>query len=101
MHVITLKIPELKPIIEAVEDELLRARAKFPSNKHMVHALTEEHGEVIKEMLNQYHEVHRSKGFPDSTKESNENIKKELIQTICMCIRVLQEGDADFPYNPA
>lgn len=99
MHAMTLRIPELKPIIELVEKELLFAREKFPSNKHMLHALTEECGEVTQEMLNQYHILRR--GIADPVGELDRLVQKELLQTICMCIRVLTEGDADLPYNPA
>ena len=101
MQVITLRIASLVPIIKAVEEELLKARKKFPGNKHMVHALTEEHGEAVQAMLNQYHSKESHMLYsPEDYDRNNEEIKKELIQTICMCIRVLQEGDSDFPYNP-
>lgn len=101
MHVITLRIASLGPVIEAVEEELLKARNKFPANKHMVHAFTEEHGEVVKAMLDQYHSKMSHQAYaPEEYDRDNQEIKKELIQTICMAIRVLQEGDADFPYNP-
>ena len=86
----------LAQIIEAVEKELSSARAKFPGNKMMLMALTEEHREVVKAMLDQYH----AKDIHSNMKALDEEIRKELIQTISMCIRVLQEGDADFSYQP-
>lgn len=100
MHVITLKIPELKPVIELIEEELLFARDKFPANKMMLHALHEEVGEASQAMLNQYHANLAVDTDPVMIQQMNKKIKKELTQVICMAIRVLQEGDHDFPYHP-
>lgn len=100
VHAFTLRIPELKPIIEKVEDELLFARKKFPSNKMMLHALQEECGEATQAMLNQYYLNMDMDSDPVAIQQMNKKVRKELIQIISMCVRVYQEGDADFPYNP-
>jgi NTP pyrophosphatase (non-canonical NTP hydrolase) len=73
-------------IFAMVEAELHSARTKFPDTKHLLHAFTEEAGEVTRAFL----QLHYHKG-------SREDVLKELIQTIAMAMRLLQEGDPDFP----
>lgn len=77
---------ELKEIISKVKDELLFARTNFPSNKHLLHAFAEEAGEVTKAFLDS-----------NQNRADEQQIKKELIQAITMAVRLLQEGDPDFP----
>ena len=73
-------------IIELVESELRKARAKFPSNNDLLHAFTEEAGEVTREFLHlKYHNGSRNA------------VEKELVQVMVMAIRLLQEGDPNFP----
>ena len=60
-----------------IEDELDRARTKFPEPTATMVALTEEVGELAKALLD----------------ESWENVRKEAIQVACMAIRVAIEGD--------
>lgn len=69
-----------------VEIELQFARSKFPSNKFLLHAFTEEAGEVTKAFLDSM-----------QNKATRADIQKELIQSIAMGFRLLQEGDPDFP----
>jgi len=79
----------LERIMYCVESEILGAREKFPSNKHMLAAFSEEAGEVAREMLqNEYGKGSRAKVF------------KELVQTMAMAVRLIQEGDQDFEYRP-
>ena len=66
-------------IIAAVETELKFARDKFPSNKHLLHAFTEEAGEVTKAFLD------NAVGKCESS-----HIRKELVQAIAMAVRLLQ-----------
>lgn len=74
----------LEQIFIAVTKELVFARGKFPNNKHLLHAFQEEAGEVTREFLeNQY------------GKGTNEQVIKELIQTMAMACRLIQEGDPD------
>lgn len=69
-----------------VQAETERARALFPSRKHLLHAFTEEAGEVTKAFL----QSNEGKG-------TDYEIVKELIQCMAMATRLLQEGDPDFP----
>lgn len=85
-----MKTPTLHHIMKAVEIELAKAREKFPSNKHLVLALAEESGEVVKAFLDY------SQG-----KSSQLEIVKELVQTITVAVRLLQEGDADLNREPS
>lgn len=68
-----------------IENELKRARTKFPSNAHLLAALTEETGEVAKALL----------------ENQPRNTVKEAIQTAVVAIRIAEEGDSDFPKNPS
>jgi len=76
----------LNEIFGRVEAELKVARKKFPSNKHLLHAFAEEAGEVTKAFLDS-----------NQDKANDVDMRKELIQTITVGIRLLQEGDPDFP----
>lgn len=79
----------LERIFYCVTAELEGARRKFPSNKHMLAALQEEAGEITREVL----QLQYGKG-------SNAKIFKECVQTMAMCIRLIQEGDPEFKYTP-
>jgi NTP pyrophosphatase (non-canonical NTP hydrolase) len=70
------------PIYAEVEAELARARHKFPKSDHLVLALAEEAGEVTKAAL----DLHYGKGTP-------EELRKEIVQAIAMCVRLAEEGD--------
>ena len=74
----------IEEIIGDAQEEVVSARRKFPSNKHLLHAFQEEAGEVTKAYL----DCSQNKGTP-------QQIRTELIQTIAMAIRLIQEGDAD------
>jgi NTP pyrophosphatase (non-canonical NTP hydrolase) len=65
-------------------EELGRARAKFPTSAHRTLALMEEAGEVVKAAL----DLHNRK--PGATLEA---LHTEIIQTMAMCVRLLEEGD--------
>lgn len=69
-----------------VEKELERARDLHPGNKMRLLALNEEVGEVTKAFL----DMHEGKETPDA-------IFEELIQVIAVCVRLIQEGDHQFP----
>lgn len=77
---------QIHQIMFCVQAELVKARKAFPSNKHLLHAFTEEAGEVTKAFLDS-----------NQGKATDYEILKELIQTIAMAVRLLQEGDPDFP----
>ena len=65
----------------AVNDEVIRARNKFPSNQHLLAALVEEVGELAKELL--------ENGNTDHS-------RAEAMQVACVAIRIMTEGDSDF-----
>jgi len=65
-----------------VQDELARARAKFPAAEHRTLALAEEAGEVVKAVL----DLRAGTG-------TLEALHAEIIQTMAMCVRLLEEGD--------
>jgi NTP pyrophosphatase (non-canonical NTP hydrolase) len=75
----------------AVEDELKRARAKFPNNLHMLATLTEEVGELAQALMDRDYSL---------VVACESKIFKEAIQVATMAIRVATEGDSSFKYNP-
>ncbi len=79
----------LTGIYEAVDDELKRARDKFPNNDDLFIALVEEVGELGQALIQQKHEP--EKGV------TSDDIRKEAIQVAVMGIRVATEGDSGFP----
>ncbi len=107
MNAMTLKNGGLKPIFEAIEDEIIRATNKFPSNKHMLPALNEEVGELNKaimehavedESLSRRENVHVDDR--NRLERMNQDVFMEAVQVACMAIRLMSEGDSGFPYRP-
>ena len=74
----------LPPWLRQVQAELARARAKFPTAEHRTLALMEEAGEVVKAAL----DLHNRR--PGATLAA---VHAEIIQTMAMCVRLLEEGD--------
>ena len=68
--------------MDAVAAEVIRARIKFPDNTHKLAALVEEVGELAQAML---------QGKPW------DEIEKEAIQVAAVAVRIIEEGDSDFP----
>jgi len=75
--------------INDVKIELQRARNKFPSNRRVLTALTEEVGELSQAMLD------RCNG-----KQIDTEVWMEAVQVAAMALRVATEGDPNFDYNP-
>ena len=67
--------------MNAVGAEVVSARLKFPGNRHLLAALTEEVGGLAQARL---------QGKP------RDEIEKEAIQVACVAIRIIEEGDASF-----
>jgi uncharacterized protein YaiE (UPF0345 family) len=61
----------------ALQDELIAARAKFPSNALLMEALIEEVGEVARAVL----------------ERDFDHAKQEALQVACVAIRLATEGD--------
>lgn len=66
---------------EELNDELRRARAKFPGTALLTVALVEEVGELARELLQN---------------GNTEHARKEAIQVACVAMRIATEGDATF-----
>ena len=67
--------------VEDIAEEVVRARAKFPDNRHLLAALTEEVGELAQAILQ---------------KKPREEVQKEARQVACVAIRIIEEGDSAF-----
>jgi NTP pyrophosphatase (non-canonical NTP hydrolase) len=67
--------------MDAIGAEVMRARIKFPGNRFLLAALTEEVGELAQAMLQ---------------RAPKDEIEKEAIQVAAVAIRILEEGDASF-----
>jgi hypothetical protein len=79
--VILGKVRRLSPdSVQALDNELIRARIKFPGNAHLNVALAEEVGELARAYL----------------EGDLEGVKAEALQVACVAIRILEEGDSDF-----
>lgn len=65
-------------IVEDLSSELIRARTKFPSAYNLNIALLEEAGELAAAQMQNI---------------SHEEIRKEAIQVMTMCVRIIEEGD--------
>jgi predicted small metal-binding protein len=76
-------------IYSAVDLEVTWARKFFPSPNFLTTAMAEEAGEALKAIMD-----HMQKGG------SKDQIRKELIQTMAMCVRLLEEGDPIHNLNP-
>lgn len=64
-----------------IEEEVIRARTKFPGNRFLLAALMEEVGELAQAIL-------QNQGV--------ERIRKEACQVACVAVRIYEEMDAAF-----
>lgn len=71
-------------IARDVDSELTRARSKFPKPDHVTLAMAEEAGETVKAALNHMYKPGAARAAVTY---------QEAIQTIAMCVRLIQEGD--------
>jgi NTP pyrophosphatase (non-canonical NTP hydrolase) len=67
--------------LSQLQAEVIRARRKFPGNALLLAALTEEVGELARELLQ---------------RGGKERIRKEAYQVACVALRIVEEGDATF-----
>lgn len=65
---------------DALDGEIVRARVKFPGNRFLLAALTEEVGELARALLQRK---------PDDA-------WREALQVACVAMRIFEEGDATF-----
>jgi hypothetical protein len=68
-------------VIRDLRQEVGRARAKLPANKHLLAALMEEVGELAEALLKA---------------EPKARIQAEALQVACVAIRIFEEGDSSF-----
>lgn len=66
---------------KALDEEMARAREKFPGNRFLYTALGEEFGELGRAFLQ---------------RESEARIKKEALQVACVAMRIFLEGDPTY-----
>lgn len=78
----------LNNLLDDAAVEIGVAKSKFPTNKHLIAAATEEFGELVKAILD-----HTQKGQPSS------RIYDEGVQAIAMVARLVLEGDPSVDYQ--
>lgn len=76
-------------LLERAQKEAERARGIFPDPKNLLLALVEEHGEVVKAAL----DIQQKDGAYD-------DLDKEIVQCMAMCIRLHEEGDPAIGVEP-
>ena len=64
-----------------LDDEVNGARKKFPGNRFLLAALTEELGELAQAYLQ---------------KQGRKRVRKEALQVACVAMRIYEEGDSAF-----
>lgn len=80
-------------VFEDIQFELHQARCKFPDNRHVMNALTEEVGELAQALLHINYE--------HGKKKTHRDVYQEAIQVAVMAIRIATEGDSTLPaYEP-
>jgi hypothetical protein len=67
--------------LDDLDDEVIRARRKFPGNRFLLCALGEELGELATALLQ---------------RQGRDRVIKEARQVACVALRILEEGDATF-----
>lgn len=68
-------------LLDALDEEVGRARAKFPANVHLLPALMEEVGELSSALLEC---------------EGVARVRAEALQVACVALRIAEEGCAEF-----
>lgn len=77
----------LPSTIREIAREVVRARKKFPGNRNLLGALTEEVGELFEAGLEQ---------GPRRPADADQRTRREGVQVACVAIRIAEEGDASF-----
>ncbi len=83
-------------LFSAIWAEVQRARQKFPNPLLTLTALGEEHGELVQAVMNHYHQKRKEEAGTVTVLDSPAMLKcvrKELIQTGAMLVRLMEEGD--------
>jgi hypothetical protein len=85
--------------LSKIEEELKFARENFPGNAMMLAALFEEVGELSKALI-EHRCAKKRQASVMQLYRCMDGVAREAVQTAVMAIRILEEGDSDFPYNP-
>lgn len=67
--------------MDALRAEVRRARTKFPGNRYLLAALTEETGELARALLQ---------------RKPKDEVHRECLQVAAVALRILEEGDSTF-----
>ena len=78
----TLAPDAVAQLVEEARTEADKAMRKFPQPNYVISKVAEEAGEVVKA------EIHCAEG-----RETTENVRAEIVQTMAMLIRLYVEGD--------
>lgn len=92
LHKTIAKLSDHVPMPKLFQDALIeveKARQKYPHPNLLTLALAEEAGEIVKAALD-----HRQE------KTGVSEVRKEIVQTIAMCLRLAQEGDPSVSLEP-
>jgi NTP pyrophosphatase (non-canonical NTP hydrolase) len=82
--------------VQAIMEEVSRARLKFPGNDVMLAALSEEHGELANALLElRFATIAKQPKY--DLDRLRDNVQKEAIQVAAVAIRILEDGDSSFP----
>lgn len=80
--------------LKSIGDEVARAREKFPDATHALAALQEEVGELANALI----ELQR--GNAACAADGADAVRAEAIQVAAMAVRIIEEGDPEFPACP-
>ncbi|MFQ5742003.1 MAG: hypothetical protein ACE5HV_00260 [Acidobacteriota bacterium] len=82
-------------VAEKIDDEIARARRRFPEGDMLFAALVEEVGETAEALI----EFSR-RGTPSQKRAvSLDDVRKELVQVAAMAIRLRVEGDRYYDFE--
>lgn len=86
-------------LYDLIDQELISARRKFPDATKMFAVIAEELGELAEAFLHyDSGEYIKKRGY--TKEEAHEHIVLEGIQVLSMVIRLLEEGDPSFTWDP-
>lgn len=87
----TDEVEAVSTFLSDVQNEVTRARIKFPDSKHLLAALMEEVGELANALL----EEEYGRGV------TSEMVYREAVQVAVVAMRLAEEGEPSFPrYEP-
>ncbi len=97
----TLTLDAPSALFAAALAEVDRARAKFPGTAHLALAFAEEAGEAVRAALQLHYACRHPTPTPRNIECAQADLRKELVQTVAMCLRLWEEGDTALGTPPA